>query len=330
MLQKFFSNLSEKEKKLLYVAIGFVILAMLDRVFFGPVMSKLEDLDRAITETKDSLRRDTRFLAYRDHILKESEVYQRFFPKSQKTEEEIIADFLKNIEVRASKAGINLIQVKPSETKHFKGYVEYYANLDCEGPLEKVIQFMHSIDSSDELLKIVKLNMAPKRASAAEVTATMVVKKMIVDTKSVEEAKKIVFHKNISRSGGGGGSNVTTGLGGQSGGVTGGAQGGASGGGGMQGPPTSGSKGNGSSAPGGNVPAGTNVNWKMEKKGPEGETPQVRYEGDFSQRYIMKGKKLSPKEVKKQTEEVKPEEMEPIKPSVWEQLMHKYLGKEEE
>ncbi len=224
MIQKFFNNLSDKERKLFYVAAVFVVLTLLDRVFFGPVMDRLQTLDKQIEEQKNIIKRDMRFLTYKDYILKESETYQHYFPKKDQTEEEIIAAFLKEIESRASKTGVNIIQVKPSESRHFKGYIEYYANLNAEGKLEDTIAFMHSIDSSPELLKVTKLNMSPKRASATEVVSAMVVKKMIVDASAIEEAKRRIqegdfeaFGEPMGDSAGGGGFAETQGGSGEDG-----------------------------------------------------------------------------------------------------------------
>ena len=79
MIQQFISKLSDQEKKILYITAGFVLLAILDRVFFGPVMVNLKELDADIRQQENIIKRDLRFLSYKDRILKENETYSVFF-----------------------------------------------------------------------------------------------------------------------------------------------------------------------------------------------------------------------------------------------------------
>lgn len=192
MIQNFISKLSPQERKIFYIAACFIILALVDRIFFGPLTSKLKSLDEDIEQEKNVIKRDLRFLMYKDKILKENEELSIYYSKAPKTEEEIIADFLKAVEILATEAKINLIKVSPSETKPKKGYVEYYADLECDGPLENVAKFIHSIDSSKDLLKIVKMDLAPKKASANEISAVMSVVKFVIDVSSIEEEEKLL------------------------------------------------------------------------------------------------------------------------------------------
>ena len=75
MIQKFISNLSGKEKKILYVTIVFVFLAFFDRLFMGPVLEKLSNIDDEISLQEESIVRDLRFLNYKDRIIKEEEIF---------------------------------------------------------------------------------------------------------------------------------------------------------------------------------------------------------------------------------------------------------------
>ena len=181
MIQKFISKLSEKERKILYLTAAMVLLALLDRVFLGPVTARLSSLDEEIHTRENSLKRNLRFLAYKDQIMKEKEALRRYYTKKQYTPEEIIAAFLKRIEVLSGDAKINLIKVTPSEGEEKKGYKEYHASLECNGKLKDVLSFLHMVDSSDELLKVVSFNMTAKKASPDEVTAVVTIVKIMVD-----------------------------------------------------------------------------------------------------------------------------------------------------
>ncbi len=189
MIQNFVSKLSEKEKKIFYVAIIFVLVALLDRLFIGPAMDKLKSLEGEIESQESLIKRDLRFLSYKNRILRENQGFKKYYAQRPLSEEEIIASFLKKIEILASESKVNLIRVSPSESKQRKGFVEYFATLECDGPLENVAKFCYTIDISEDLLRIVKFSMAPKRAGSQEVAATMSVSKVIIDSSALKDAE---------------------------------------------------------------------------------------------------------------------------------------------
>ena len=90
-LQKFFAKFTEKEKKIGYVAAGFVILAIFDFLFMQPVSSKIKKIDTEIKEKTDIIKRDARILSYKNKILKEEEDFRIYGTGEDKAEEEIIA-----------------------------------------------------------------------------------------------------------------------------------------------------------------------------------------------------------------------------------------------
>ena len=182
MINDFYTKLSEQEKKIFYVAVSIVFLMVLDRAFLGPVLSRMKSLDAEIAQQKSVIQRDLRFLSYKDRILKENETLKSYYENETKTVEEIIAVFLKNLEMMATQSKVNLIKVAPTDSKQKKGYIEYYASLECEGFLENLVTFMHAIDTSDDLLKIIKVDMGLKRASGEEILCNMVVAKIIIDS----------------------------------------------------------------------------------------------------------------------------------------------------
>ena len=79
MFNEYYSKLSEKEKKICNIAIVIVILALFDRLFLGPVLSRIGEVDEEITKQEVSIVRDLRFLSYKDRILKESDEYKKYF-----------------------------------------------------------------------------------------------------------------------------------------------------------------------------------------------------------------------------------------------------------
>jgi len=199
VIQTFVAKLSAKEKKILYIAIVIVTIAFLDRLFLGPATTRLKSLDEEIRQQESIIKGDLRFLSFKGRIVKENEAFNDYYSQKPQTEEEIIATFLKKIEILASQSNVNLIKVNPSESKKKKGFVEHYANLECGGILADMTQFLYAIETSDDLMKVVKLNINPKKAGSDDVIASMSVMKVIVDNSAVKEAEKLSKMSIVSK-----------------------------------------------------------------------------------------------------------------------------------
>ncbi len=195
LIQKFYSKLSEKEKKIFYVSASVVILALFDLLFLRPVTSQLKDIDMQIFERENDIRRDMRFLSYRERIMKEKQAFSPYYIKELKSPDQVKAEFLQKVESLATEAKVTLIKIAPSEEKEKKGYLSYYAELECSGSLEDIVKFMHLIDSTQELLKVVKVVINAGKPGAKEVSVSMTVVKIILDPKAVMSNKELSQHK---------------------------------------------------------------------------------------------------------------------------------------
>lgn len=179
-ISKFISGLNDLQKKLLFAALAIVVIALFDRLLIGPTMSRLSTIDTEIVHEENDIKQDLRFLNYKDRIVKEHDAVSSYFMKSIPTEEELIAAFLKRLEGIAAKANVNVAKVTPSTGSTDNEYLRYQADLECSGKLSDVVSFMHMINTSDELLKVVKYTLSGKKSDSDDIKATMTVEKIIV------------------------------------------------------------------------------------------------------------------------------------------------------
>jgi len=168
------------EQRVFYIAAIFVSLALLDRLFIAPILSHIERLDNEIETERINIIRDQRFLAYKDKIENESNVFSQYLTEEIPEDDVVNANFLSQIEKIATNTKVSLVKSNPSHVEKNDMYNEYVANVDCNGALLDVISFMHRINSTDTLLKITKFNMSPRRGTENEVKASMTIVKLIV------------------------------------------------------------------------------------------------------------------------------------------------------
>ena len=186
MLQSFVAKLSDKEKKIFYITIAFVLLALFDRLFLGPVLDKIDMIDQDIAQQEVIIKSDLKIISSKDKIINESKSFSKYFVKTVKDDDVINAEFLSTIERIATSSKVTLVKSNPSETKKHKDYIEYFASLDCSGKLEDMVTFMHKINATDDLLKVAKLNLSPKRGALNEVNASMTIGKLIISQDAVK------------------------------------------------------------------------------------------------------------------------------------------------
>ena len=79
MVQKFFSQLADKEKIIFYWAFAIVLVALFDRLFLGPIFDKLTIVDEKIGVEETNILRDLRFLTYRNSIRQEIDAFSKYF-----------------------------------------------------------------------------------------------------------------------------------------------------------------------------------------------------------------------------------------------------------
>lgn len=181
----FMSGLSEQGKKLLTIALIIVIAALFDRLLIAPTMSRLATIDEETAKEEQSIKEDLHFLTYKDKILKQDKAVEPYFTDNLPTEDEIIAAFLKKIEIIATKANVALAKVTPIPAVQESDKLKYSADLECSGKLADVVTFMHLINASQELTKVVKFNLGSKKADSDEIKATMTVAKVIISKKAL-------------------------------------------------------------------------------------------------------------------------------------------------
>lgn len=189
MLKEFYNKLTNKEKRIFSIAACVLFVAMFDRLFLGPILDKISAINDKIERQEAIIKKDIRFLAYKDNIIKEQELFDRYFIKEVVDDDVVNNEMFKSIETLAKKSEVEIVKSANSKIERKKRFVEYYANIECVGSLENLLKFMHSINSTDTLLKIVRFNLSPKRGSADEITVSMTVVRMVISPNMDNEIK---------------------------------------------------------------------------------------------------------------------------------------------
>ncbi|MEI8011015.1 MAG: GspMb/PilO family protein [Candidatus Omnitrophota bacterium] len=199
MISKFISGLSVNERKILVFASLLGLLAVFDRLLLGPSLGRIRELDDSIVKEEDTVRRNLRFLGYKDRIVGEASAFRSFYTLEARSEDEIIADFLKKMEIMGSQAQITLSKIATAGQEAQKDYIKYFVTMDCSGKLESLTSFIYAINNAQELIKVEKMSFSGNARNAEAIQATLTVSKMIVGADPSVEAKSLVRAKEQAK-----------------------------------------------------------------------------------------------------------------------------------
>lgn len=174
-----FSRFSKRERLVLYIAISFVLVMLLDRLVISPIYLNLQSLDKEIAERQTTLKQDLRILAQKERILAEAGKYSTFVNVPQ-SDEEVVTVLLKEIEGVAAKSAIYLVDMKPGGVKTEGLNKKYMVNVSCEGKMEQIADFMYNIENSKKLLRVERYQIAPKSKESTTAQCSMSISQIVL------------------------------------------------------------------------------------------------------------------------------------------------------
>ncbi len=145
--------LSKREKAIVWVTIGAVVISIAFNFIIEPVLSKNADLNKEIELTRIKLAKYLELLRQKDSI---QEKYSKFSETLQRSNavKNASVNVLAEIENLANEAKIQIIDIRPETAKAKELYKESLIELRTEGNIESYFQFLFSIENSPLLLTI--------------------------------------------------------------------------------------------------------------------------------------------------------------------------------
>lgn len=176
----FISKLSKKEKIGIVVSAIVVSAVIIDRLIISPIGEKYRRLGREIDVSEKKLVLDLRNISNKESISAEYEKYRNYVRRSALSDEEEVALLLAEIEGLARKSNINLDDIKPQQVKQTDFYREYYVDIEVEGTMDRIIVFLHNLNSSSQLLRAVRLRLGLKDRDLHLVKASILISKIAI------------------------------------------------------------------------------------------------------------------------------------------------------
>lgn len=180
VLKAFISGLSQKEKKILYVASAFMFLALFDRLLYGPLSNESKTIDEKIENQKIMIRKDLIILKYKNKIKEEAQAHSIFYAASGMTHEELVAIFLREIESLAKENKVALTNINPVDVEEKTGFIQYSMVVECSGIMQDVLNYIYAIESAKKPIRVYSFEISPKKRESYEVNCSLKIIKIIL------------------------------------------------------------------------------------------------------------------------------------------------------
>ena len=172
-------RMSKKERTLFLIAIIFVGFAVLYRVVVLPAIGKSRALNRQIRLKRQMIENSLRLLNQKEDIQRQSQKFANY-TKQKLSEEEETASFLKEIEGIAKNSSVSLIDLKPYSAERKDFYIEYRIEIETESDMNQLITFIHNLQSSESLLRVVKFRISQKLDESSTLKTYLTITKVFV------------------------------------------------------------------------------------------------------------------------------------------------------
>ena len=173
-------KLTSREKKILSVVIGLLILVTGYHGVLTPLSSKINEMDTEIFAMQMKLRKAKTFIRQGDAIREEAKKHPNLSQMDAGTDEEEIARLLNFIEQTARQVGVSLSDVKPEPVQSDKVSKRYSVELNAESNLDQLMEFVYSLEHSPQILKINKITTALKEEKSTALRSFLVVERVVV------------------------------------------------------------------------------------------------------------------------------------------------------
>ena len=182
-----FSALSPKEKNIVRIAGFFACLTMIDVVIVRPVGNYLNQLNEKIEREKRILPKKLLMLNYKEQLLKDYKQLLPLMTDDKLSEEEEIAQLLREIERVTKQTALFVANINPvKRTSASAESYELSVEVEGTGTIQQIVEFMQIIEGDNPPLRIREFAMSPKGKDPSELKFTFTVVKLGVRKGSAE------------------------------------------------------------------------------------------------------------------------------------------------
>lgn len=173
------SNLSKREKTIFYFCVTIALTFTAYNFLVMPISKKMEGLSQKIEAKKVKLEKNSLILEKKGKI---EEKYNKYASslRLKGTDEEETAGFLFEIENSAQKNNVRISDMKPRPPRKIDFYKKFTVDLEAEGDINQLTQFIYQIQNTPQLLRVDKLRLETKTSQSQSLKSYLSISKVAI------------------------------------------------------------------------------------------------------------------------------------------------------
>lgn len=179
-MNKFLDSLSAGQKKAFYLLLVVIVAGLFYVLYVMPIDKRISDIDQKISLKQEEIQKDLAYLSSEADIIKESKELEKYVPKEQKSDDDVGKEIFSSLRRLSQQANVTIEKDSPRDTVRADSHIKYYADLTVSGELRDMVSFMHLLNSTGDLFKIVEFTLTPSRGEDNNVTTSMTVVKLVL------------------------------------------------------------------------------------------------------------------------------------------------------
>lgn len=175
----FIRGLRRRDRGILCAIVLIVSAVVFDRIVIQWASGRSRELDESIEKAQIRIRKDIRIMGLKNSLKRQVPGLQRISSETRSEDEEMTF-LLKEIEKIAADCGVYLVDMKPGGAEGAVPGTKYLVNLNLEGGMDSLAQFMYKVETHESLFTIEKYDVAPKSREHSMVKASVTVSNLVV------------------------------------------------------------------------------------------------------------------------------------------------------
>ena len=167
-----------RERLILYVMVCFILLYLLTSFIIMPVIEKVSLLNEEIEKKSILLTKYTHLAEKAPAIISLYDNLKQGIKTEVNLQHETNA-FLKEIEKNADSSGLIVQGIKPLAPKKGTSHTEIYLEIDCQGDMKSVLNFICGMENTSLLVTIPSLKISPQRNNPNVLSLVLKVYKVV-------------------------------------------------------------------------------------------------------------------------------------------------------
>lgn len=169
-------DLKQKNIYILYV-VGIVLGCLfVVKVVFSPFHARLSGLSQEVMVEEARFKKGVSLIENKKAIEEEYKKYASYFSIQGLSDEESVANFLKEVEKVSRETGMVVLDMKPvKEAQSDKFSKQYQIKIKAEANMEQLVKFLYRLSESSLLFSVEKLTLIPKAENSPVLGISMTI-----------------------------------------------------------------------------------------------------------------------------------------------------------